>query len=571
MEPQIFATFKEARKAMKSTSRAKNPDWYREANELDFQLHLLPVGDVLQCSLLERHTGEWKMELGTLELDASSSELSFFLETIRRDSLPKNARSLGVVLHLNREASVFEFSLPEEEKYEHPKQLRELIVEDPGFVLQDRTIDADKLQFRIYPTPGSHHAERVGSAIATNRAGEGLLERLRQIGNDANFPIRTLAISSPLLLLSRLPRTFGELQKPFCVMLRFDAFSFFGFYRADGELILLRSLKHPNFELPANLESILRTTAAAVELPEIELRVFDCRKEDKRPLEAHLRDLIYSFEFSVDSAPEGQGELPIELSVYRVDDDDTNLAYSGTETFGSVLEEKWHLQDFLPASQTELSTIPTQLDMKLLRWGRIAFRAGAAALLALGAFVAWSSFSKMSQEAWKHAEFRPVRSAQYALQLNNAKLLGGLLDERSNAWTNLELLARLFPTDQSVLCRDFDYSASAEKSYTGKAALVRNWKIAGVAKSEAYGLMESYESKQKVSEIFTEVYEATGNPLFNLESGSRSLTVNLELEQNSATDDSKPGQSAYPFRFNLSLTQRIESSDPLSLPLAKLK
>ena len=68
---------------------------------------------------------------------------------------------------------------------------------------------------------------------------------------------------------------------------------------------------------------------------------------------------------------------------------------------------------------------------------------------------------------------------------------------------------------------------------------------------------------------------ATGNEAFRPDLPSRSLVVNVRTLENSSY---KPGpedemnaldEATYPFSFDLTITQRFESSDPMAVTAAK--
>ncbi|MEM9079758.1 MAG: hypothetical protein AAGC74_03595 [Verrucomicrobiota bacterium] len=568
--------YKSARVYMNKSTRGKNPDWYRPAIELSHQIHLLPSATGYEVHVFEKEQKKWSPEVQQIDTAISEEELQAFVTELRNKHLPNKARSLGVVLHLNQEASVFEFPIPEpDEAEELPLPPRDLIVVDPAAVLQDRTLGQLDLSFRIYPTPASPQVERVGCAVAMNRNGYELLKAFRSLGSELNFPIVTHAIATPYLLLSRLPRTFSDQEKPFCVMLRFDDFSFFGFFQETGELILLRSLKHNNRQLPQNLESVLRTTAAAVEIPDLDLKVFDCRREGEGRVEDHLQQLLYDFQFSVGTSGADESGLPIELRVFCVDDSDESLAFKQTETFGETLADKWHLQDFYEPGKEEKAELPTALDMKLMRIGRMVFRGGLAAALLLGLILGWGAFSKMRSPAWEHKTVTAGRAETLGQELKNVRTLESLLADRSKGWATMELFSRLFPLDGSVVFKQSEHKNTPEVSTNKrgeKAGFVRTWEIDGLAKESATGRLVKLNTPEGMAEVFGSVQEVTGNSSFDLSQKSRNLLVNMNLSENPTfnPDNAKSRDDLFPYRFKLEITQRIEAADDLAIPTSKV-
>ena len=573
--PSILKDFSYARKLLCTTSRGKNPDWYRDAHLLSHQIHLFETKRKYLAYSWDDITSQW-VEINPIPLNADPLVLDEYLQYLRNEVFPGSCRSLGVVLHLNQEASVFDFPVQDWNEVQSGASLKSLIHDDPALVLQDRTLSNETMSFRVFPTPASPYVNDSGCAVATSRRGEEILQEFRRLGNENNFPIRTAGLSSPLLLLSRLPRTLGPQEKAFCTMLRFEDFSFFGFYSAEGELILLRSIKHAGKQLPHSLESTLSTTAASVELADLELKVFDCRVNKEPSLETELAALLFTLQYQV-FVPPVSDELvvPIELSTFQIEDDNSNLAFAETETFGANVSESYHLQDFLSPSQEELDLVPGSIDMKVLRLGRVITRVGLAACLLFGAFVGFTSYTKMSSEKWKQGETSASEAALLSKDLQKVKATEKFLADRSKGWVTLELFARLFPLDGSVQFESAEHKAVAESTVGSRlptAGMVKKWTIKGLAMEEATSSLVRLNTQEGMGEVFKVVKEKTGNSSFGLEQESRSLLVNLELSENPKFRLSSPKGSAnsYPNQFSLEITQRIEAGDELAIPITKL-
>ena len=572
--PNLIRDFAKARKLMKQSSRGKNPDWYRRAIDLDCQLHLLFTPTGYRAFLQGVDESGWQ-EIAQIPKKYNEEFLPQYFEEIQNSYLPRGKRSLGVVLHLNRDASVFEFPLQDWEAEHNGQTLDQLIKNDPGSVLQDRTLSGEGMSFRVYPVPASPHVNVSGVAVASNRQGEELLTEFRNIGNECNFPIQTQALSSPLLLLSRLPRTFGAQETAFCTLLRYDDFSFCGFFNTSGELVILRSLRHTQNELPQNLETVLATTAASVEISELVVKAFDCRLLPQSPLEEELSRLLFQLPYQVFLPPsEHEGAQPIELSVFDVADDNPGLGFEETETFGTTLQKGFHLQDFLPPSALETDALPGALDMKVLRIGRIVSRLGAAACLLFGVLATFSSLKKTSSVEWKSNASKDQKSAKLTAELKKLERTEKLLSGRSKGWETMELYSRLFPLDGSVQFSSADYNIATQGggSKGGARGFSKRWKINGYAVDSANKGLFRINTEEGMSEVFEQVKEATGSSAMDLNRKTRNLSVNLDLSENPDFDASAPKgeRQSFAYRFSLEVTQRIEAGDPLSIPAQKL-
>lgn len=574
--PHFFKDFLHARKLMKTTSRGKNPDWYRDAISLSHQLHLFAGVTEYRAFYKDfSEEGQWK-EAATIPNNFDEDVLEQYLNEFRSEYLSRSTRSLGVVLHLNKDASVFEF--PEQDwEEEYPGlSVDEVIKIDPSAVLQDRTLSAEDMTFRVYPVPASPQADISRVAVASNRHGENLLAAFRELGSNSNFPIRTQALSSPLLLLSRLPRTFGPQETAFCTLLRYDSFSFCSFFDTEGELILLRSLRHSQGELPPNLETVLATTAASVEISEMTVKAFDCRLTTPVPLEDELSRLLFQLPFQVFLPPTDQNsEQYIELSVYEVTDDNPGLGFGETETFGTTISEGYHLQDFFSPSQAELASLPGVADMKILRLGRGLGRIGLAACLGFAAYVGIINFKKTSSAEWKSNANGAKNSTNLTAEISKLTQTEKLLSERSKGWVAMELCARLFPSDGSVQFSSAEYSAVGDSGFPqgGAKGFSKKWVIRGLAtQSATQGALSRVNSQEGMAEVFEKVRIETGSNSMDMSPNSRNLSVNLNLSENPNYEPSAPQGSDqfFAYTFDLDLTQRIEASDPLSVPTSKL-
>jgi hypothetical protein len=573
----LVTNFKFARTLLKETSRGKNPDWYREAIVLDQQLHLFESTQGFVTFLLDRKSQE-TFSLKTLPLDPDAETLASYFDYLEAEVLPPKARSLGVILHLRSEASVFEFPLPEGEDVDI-KALQQKIATSPAEVLKDRTVGERNLSIRIFPTPAAPHAQDFGTAVAMTSRGADLLATFRELGRERNFPIRTHGLGSPMILMARLPRTFGEQEEPFCVMLHYRALSFFGFFTAEGELILLRSLKHVGEKLPHNLESILATTAASIELPTFALKVFDCRFHPETSLESELSGLLLNIPYEMGSVPqvvaEGTEPLSPELASYLISDDDPALAFAETETFGRNIAAGYHLQNFLWVPQHEIDALPGAVDMKLLRVGRLLTRTGLAACLLLALFAAFTIFRQTTSVEWKSAGSGKAQAATVAKELNTARAKEKLLADRSKGWVAMEVFSRLFPGEAAVQFDSANYKVSTTNGDEAKGAtagLVRSWTVEGFARESAIDTLVKLNSLEGMTTVFEEVEAATVSGSVDLSPATRNLMVDMKFSENKSFDSRAPRDAPTSFRnqFTLDIKQRIEKGDSLALPVTQL-
>ena len=363
-------------------------------------------------------------------------------------------------------------------------------------------------------------------------------------------------------------------------MLTFEEFSFLGFYSESGELILIRSIKHVEGKIPQNLENVISTTAASVELASLQVKVFDCRRHSQTSLETELSHLLYIIPFALFQASgTEEQDVPIELTAWLIEDTSPELAYSETETFGSVLSEGYHLQDYLPSSREELSSIPDSVDMKILRVGRLATRVGLVASLALASVLALSAFTKMRSPDWQVSTPANNEVATYNKDLQKARLTEQMLGARSKAWVSMELLSRLFPLDGSVQFSSSSHEVTpnidgrSKRASVGAVGMVKEWRISGYANEKGTKSLTKLESVAEMEKIFEATKEVTANAAMQVLGNNRSLTVKLDLSVNSDYSEGALERSpeSFPYEFTLNITQRIEDADPLAIPAGKIQ
>ena len=569
----FFGKYRKCCRLARASSRGRNPAWYQDVSSLGHQIHFYEVGNQYFAFYFNVSAGTW-VTVSPVSSTADDEALQQYLDYIRSEVLPPKTKSLGFMIHLNQEVSVFEFPLSHWEDEGGVAAVRDLIHTDPGQVLQDRTLSADKNSFRVYPTPASPSVETTGCAIATATRGEDFLKRLRDLGVEANFPIRTLGLCSPLLLMARLPRTFGNQDKPFCTMLRFEDFSFFGFFTGAGELILLRSVRNTNKKLPHNLESNLLASAAAVEISELEVKAFDCRIQQEESLEDELSGILFNCVFQT-FVPPTQSEitLPPELSVFQIEDSNEGLSFSETETFGQTIDDNYHLQDFLPPSSVEVEALPSGFDMKLFRLGRLMKFAGG---LAVMSFMAWTFLGilKVRKNADFSQEIQSVPDiAALTQKLGKLRSTESYLIPRSRAWVNMELISQMFENDGSVMLSEVEHTAAPARGglATAKSPIEKTWTISGLANTQALSRFDTLNTQEGMKEVFKRASEVTNDESLDPSPNSRNLFIVLELDRRSSEVALSDGSTRYfTHKFTIKIRQTFSAADKIALPKNKI-
>ena len=267
-ELSAWGRFAQARRLHRETNRSKNPDWYRPALALNCQLHLFAEGEGIATARLAANTGgpvTWT-EVEPPELDADLETLRGYLANLRSEHLSGKARSLGIVLHLADEFAISEIA-PLHEVPEDLAELKELFEEAPHEVIEGQGQSDGQFSFRFFPYPGTKNVQQPGAAIQISRKHQEFLRLFRDLAEETKFPVRTMGLSAPLVTLAGLPRIIPTLpEQPFCAVLSYSTFSVLAFFNAEGELLMLRSIRNHSSGVAPNVGGVVQTMSAALEL-----------------------------------------------------------------------------------------------------------------------------------------------------------------------------------------------------------------------------------------------------------------------------------------------------------------
>jgi hypothetical protein len=105
---------------------------------------------------------------------------------------------------------------------------------------------------------------------------------------------------------------------------------------------------------------------------------------------------------------------------------------------------------------------------------------------------------------------------------------------------------------------------------------IKEWKITGFARDEALETLNTLNTREGIAACFSEIALITGSSAFTQNTGNRNLTVNVRTQENNTfkptplEDSSATDESSYPFSFDLTITQRFESTDPMALSVPKV-
>jgi len=561
----------------RKTSRLKNQDWYRNALELDLQVHMyLSDESGVNCFLYVKSKNHYQKidNLNQSQVE-KYSELEKYIDYALDLDEAKGAKSLGFVLYLADELSIAGLG-PEHQNPAELSELRDMMVENPTEILEDKTVSSETHSWRLFPYPGATEGSEFATAVAVSRKSSNMLKMLREIGCEKNIPIRTTALSAPLNAIAALPWFVSANENGTIVVLNYRKFTLLGMMNRSCDLTMLRYMPHPNGgNAPSNLGAAALASASAFELESPEINVFAMEGQNVDSLIVSLQNGLMSSDivivdtvetFKSKSLPEN---LPVEMVATTQELDAEIYPLSGNTTFCTLKEEKWHLQDFLEAEQEEVDMFPGAKDMKLLKLGRQVKKIAAILLLVSIAYGGFSSWRKLASDEWSYKEENTQATASALVaKIKHYEHWDNLLQDRSKAWVCMELIQKLVPSDGSVILKDVTHRVG-QKSERGiaKYGLNKEWFINGYTNEQGIKLLESYGTREGVKKIFLEVAVATGNEAYLTDVGSRDITVSFKQQSNptyNTLTPTGPGDTM-PYAFKLQITQSFGASDGLAI------
>ncbi len=576
----VLQQFSQACSILRNTSRANNPAWYQDALELDFQLHVRPDGPQISAFYFDRKKATWT-DGPTLseEILEDSSKLEPVLTDILRFARSNGATSLGVVLHIADEFATTELK-PELDNPAALPDLRDTAIHDPVSIVEDASILADQAAWRVLPYPAAG-SEAIGTAITLSRQYAALTTALRQTGEKANFPIITQTLSAPLVAIMGLAQSLKPTPgKSFVAILQYPWFTALAFFNEHADLRLIRTLQHRGMRRATNFRSALATTSASLEFVDPDLFLLPLGPDVDTTLEANLKVTFTNSRVEVVNQSPVEGipawcpEPAIAATPLPADQAATS------HTFTILREEKWALQDFLPTPREVTEIYPNRSEMRLLRLLRLSRVAIVAITLLCLAYFMFGIIDLVRRPEWSfepsQAQLIKGRLAKLTSERKKIDHWNNLLEDRSKVWTAMEAFSRMFPQSGGMLVKSYSHSIKPDNTAgQAKVGFVKEWKITGYARDEALETLNALNTRDGINAQFSEVARVTGNAAYNPTTGNRNITVNVRTQENGAFKPIPPEEasvadtSTYPFTFDLTITQRFESTDPLAVNVPK--
>ncbi len=596
--------YRQAKRILKTTSRAKEPSWYQEANELNLQWHLWIGPHTAASALYNKSLKQWwdGPDLPPVGFEKDAHGTRAGLDTPSRAALHEivrkllsskeyggKAKSLGIILHLADGIRIRELA-PEFAADDDFENLNELLISAPEVALGDDTVDNSDGQWRLLPLLGIQDGEKRSLAVQVSATLLPIATEFRNYGVMRNIPVIVNTRSAQLEAITGLAYLLPEIQKAgsgaTLALIHFEAMTLLFSTGNRGELQLVRPLMHrgTNRLGPTEIHDVISQTAALLDIKDPNLVLvslagmseeelvaslesyrtqfpqarFTCINTQKTPLTGWVPGGRLEFAVSVMDAPPGTDEAP----------------------FQKQLRERWTSQDFYGSSRDEKAKMPSRSDLRLLKYSGIAQKLALAVILAFAGWTGADFFVKMRSEAWQlapdGAQEMEVTLAKLQKERAEWQHWEGLLEKRSEGWLAMEALLELFPANGGVILRTANYRAESDAAQQDKheVGVKRHWEVSGYANPEIATQLPTLGSRTRVAELLNQIAKENHADYLLVDSNTRDLEVTLQQKQGSMPPSIEfPAKMARHFRtaFELSITQSLSPEDKLAININPLK
>lgn len=596
--------YSQAKRILKSTSRAKEPDWYRPAHELNLQWHLWIGAHSMVSAIYSRSLKQWWTgpELPPVSFETDDHGQPGGLDKGSRDALHEQVRkilaakefgakpkSLGIILHLADGVRIRDLA-PDFAGDGDFENLNELLISAPEIALGDESVDHSEGQWRILPLLGVQDGPRRSLAVQVSSKFEVIAEESRRYGEMRNLPVVVEARSAQVESISGIAHLHPEIQSvgagSSLALIHYEAMTVLFAVGSRGEVQLVRPLMHRGTShlSPTETHEVLSQTAALLNIkdPSILLASAVGLEEER------LNGLLELYREQVPKARIRCIDATASDLVAEVPGRRLEFAVSVAESaprpdeapFQKEFRERWTRQNFYGPSKEEAARIPQRADLQMLKYSGIAQKLAFAGILAFCGWTGMDFFTKMRSEAWKlsptDAQEMEIKLAQLQKERREWQHWDQLLQKRSEGWLAMETLLELFPSEGGVILRDASYRTESAESprseETDKLGLKRFWDIAGYANPEIATNLPTLGSKSRVAELINSIAERNHAPYLSVNSQTRDLQVTLQQKQGTMPPTREfPAKVARHFRtsFELNISQSLSAEDDLAINIFK--
>lgn len=620
--------FRQAKLITKHTSRASNPDWYREAHELDRQWHIWIDGAEIVSAIFDKRSGQWfegpepvlprdtgasigsqkpisKADVASLHQSLNEAQMEAIFANFDEDGLRKlhetlsrivqgkdfggKSKSLGVILHMADEFGTSDLApgISADTDFE---SVRDLCCSDPQTALGDLNADSVGNSWRALPYWGVNEGERRSVAIQMSRRAQSLFFELDRYAQSRNIPVITAAYAAPLealrlapfLLDAEAPHGKGDI-----LVFQYRRFSVLAVISVEQELIQMRVLPHRmGMDYPNSLGEVLSKTAAMFGLEDAAVTIAAMSQVNQDAMVADLSayfsenapmniGLVAPGEIDAFSSLAGKGRCEMAIGDAALLKRLSERNPMAESTTFKQLGEGWATQNFFGISEEEREIFPPLRDLRLLRFFMHAKLAAAAAVLGLGIWTGFEFVRAATSDSW-HVEEQAAGGTTAELtklqkDRNRFEYWENLMARRSEGWLAMELLVQLFRPDSGLVVSESNYkvegnySAAGEKKSRGKAAEDASGKKLGFTRTWVISGYSKPEGTAALTKLSSESFLQQQFEKMAKEFKSESLFAQEGTRTLEVTMQQKQGQMPPSKRFPMSVARHYRNSFEITI------
>ncbi|MDX1679219.1 MAG: hypothetical protein R3242_00690 [Akkermansiaceae bacterium] len=574
--------YRQAISILKHTSRASNPAWYQRAMELDLQWHIRVDGTRILSYYFDKSQNTWSDGPKLKEQALLDAEIHGpIVDEVLAYAKAQKKGCIGIILHIADEFATAELN-PELDNPGSLAELADQAINEPAKILEDTSTDPKLVSCRIMPYAAAG-SDVIGTTIALSRRYDPFIDTIRNKSESANFPMITQSVSAPLVAMMGLDSMLPpNTEKPFVSILQYPWFTVLAFFNEHADLKLIRTLQHRGLRKASNFRNALFTTSAQLEFMDPNLYIVPLGEDIDSGLETELKQNFPASEVRALQPPQNDSLPAWSPEPIIINQTPGENASVSSMTFTSLQEDQWALQDFLPRDREHAEIYPSRMEMGMLRITRMV--RVLIVLLALGglSFFGWKIFTLTQKEAWQadasKSNIATARLQKLSQEQTQIDHWNNLLADRSKAWVAMESFARMFPENSDMLIISFQHTINPDNMQgQGQIGFVKQWRIAGLAREPAMEYLNNLGTRSGITEHFTKIADATGNDAYRPDIGNRSIEVNIRTRENPLfrpvpfDEVVMADTTTYPLTFDLIITQRFESTDPLAITVRAAK
>lgn len=592
--------YRQAKKILKNTSRARNADWYKDASAIALQWHIWVGSESVSSAIYNKTANEWFAgpELPPIAFDLDDEQQPIGLNDESRNGLHDLARriiatkefglkakSLGVIFHLADSIRVRDLSpdFSEETDFEG---LNELLITAPEIALGDETVSSTDGSWRSLPLFGVNEGDKRSIALQISGQYRFIVDELREYGELRNLPVIANVHASPLETMTHLPEMFPQSDTANTICLfQYEGYTCMFALGGQRQLLLVRPLIHRtgNHLSQNEIADVVRTTSALLDIKDPNLLYASMTGMPDEQLSELLGAFREANPESTTSTCDSRSlefleNIPGKRIEFFAASQERNINDASASIFNE-LKKRWAFQDFYGLSREESMLMPSRADLQLLKFSGIFQKVALAGLIAFGGWSATDYFTKMSSKAWKldpsEASSMQESVAKLRTERSEWEHWENLLAKRSEGWLTLETLLSIFPDSGGVILTNASYSARAlAEAKSDTIGLTRMWQISGFANPEVANQLPTLGSRTRVTEILGRIADENQAPYLKSDLETRTLDVSLAQKQGTMPSSIEfPTRVARHFRnsFDLRIEQNISAEDELAINTKSMK